>query len=54
MKVTGIKSFPVADEDGRGYFIVKVETDAGIHGLGRWVSGTGPAPSPRPWSTFQR
>ena len=34
MKVTRIKSFPVADEDGRAYFIVKVETDAGIHGLG--------------------
>ena len=34
MKVTDIKSFSVADEDGRGYFIVKVETDAGIHGLG--------------------
>jgi L-alanine-DL-glutamate epimerase-like enolase superfamily enzyme len=40
MKVTNIKCFPVADQEGRGYFIVKVETDAGIHGLGevgiRW------------------
>jgi galactonate dehydratase len=40
MKVTGIKSFSVADSDGRPYFIVKVETDEGIHGLGevgiRW------------------
>ncbi len=40
MKVTAIKCFPVADSDGRPYFIVKVETDAGIHGLGeigiRW------------------
>ena len=34
MKVTAIKSFSVADEQGTGYFIVKVETDAGIHGLG--------------------
>ncbi len=34
MKVTAIKSFPVADETGKVYFIVKVETDAGIHGLG--------------------
>ena len=34
MKVTQIKSYPVADREGRGYFIVKVETDAGIHGLG--------------------
>ena len=34
MKITGIKSYYVADEDGRAYFIVKVETDAGIHGLG--------------------
>lgn len=40
MKVTAIKSYPVADGEGRPYFIVKVETDAGIHGLGevgiRW------------------
>ena len=40
MKITQIKSFLVTDEDGHGYFIVKVETDAGIHGLGevgiRW------------------
>ena len=40
MKVTRIKSFNVGGEDpreyrfGRGYFLVKVETDAGIHGLG--------------------
>ena len=34
MKVTEIKSYPVADPDGRGYHIVKVETDEGIHGLG--------------------
>ena len=34
MKVTRIKSFQVGDEGARGYFIVKVETDAGIHGLG--------------------
>ena len=34
MKVSAIKSYPVQDSDGRGYFIVKVETDAGIYGLG--------------------
>ena len=34
MKVTQIKSYPVNDGDGRGYFIVKVETDEGIYGLG--------------------
>ena len=34
MKVTQIRSFPVKDEAGRGYFIVRVDTDAGIHGLG--------------------
>ena len=34
MKVTQIKSYQVNDGDGRGYFIVKVETDEGIYGLG--------------------
>ena len=34
MKVTHIKSYQVNDGDGRGYFIVKVETDEGIYGLG--------------------
>ena len=34
MKVTGIQPFCFADDEGRKYFIVKVETDAGIHGLG--------------------
>ena len=33
MKVTGIKTF-CCQGDGRKYFIVKVDTDAGIHGLG--------------------
>lgn len=40
MKVTEIESYRVADSDGRPYFIVKVETDEGVHGLGevgiRW------------------
>jgi L-alanine-DL-glutamate epimerase-like enolase superfamily enzyme len=40
MKITEIKSFSVADADNRSYFIVKVETDEGVHGLGevgiRW------------------
>ena len=34
MKVTRITSFPVRDDQGRGYFVVRVDTDAGIHGLG--------------------
>ena len=34
MKVTQIRTFSVRDEEGRGYFIVRVDTDSGIHGLG--------------------
>ena len=34
MEVTQIKNFPISDEDGRVYYIIKVETDAGIYGLG--------------------
>ena len=34
MKVTQIRSFSVQDEGGRGYMIVRVDTDAGHHGLG--------------------
>ena len=34
MKITDLKTFCFLDDDGRKYFIVKVETDAGIHGLG--------------------
>jgi L-alanine-DL-glutamate epimerase-like enolase superfamily enzyme len=34
LKVTNIKSYSVASQEGRGYFIVKVETDEGIYGLG--------------------
>jgi mannonate dehydratase len=33
MKVTGLKSFSVADSDGNPYFFVKVERDDGIYGL---------------------
>ena len=48
MKVTEIKSFPITDNDGRLYFIVKVETDSGIYGLGevgiaRWGAAIGKA-----------
>ena len=48
MKVTQIKNFPIADEDGRVYYIVKVETDSGIYGLGEvgirnWGGATGKA-----------
>ena len=34
MKVTAIKPYSVQGDGGRGYFIVKVETDEGIYGLG--------------------
>ena len=34
MKVTQIRKLTVADETGRIYYFVRVETDAGIHGLG--------------------
>ncbi|MYB38978.1 MAG: hypothetical protein F4Y26_16665 [Gammaproteobacteria bacterium] len=34
MKITDLKTYCFLDDDGRKYFIVKVETDAGIHGLG--------------------
>ena len=34
MEVTQIKNFPISYEDGRVYYIIKVETDAGIYGLG--------------------
>lgn len=34
MKVTGIKNLPVQDKDGRSYYVVRVDTDAGIYGLG--------------------
>lgn len=48
MKVTKIKSFPITDDAGRLYFIVKVETDSGIYGLGevgiaRWGAAIGKA-----------
>ncbi|MCH7653855.1 MAG: mandelate racemase/muconate lactonizing enzyme family protein, partial [Chloroflexi bacterium] len=48
MKVSNIKSFSVADGDGRQYFIVKVETDEGIYGLGEvgirnWGAAVGKA-----------
>lgn len=34
MRITGVRSFCFADDEGRKYFIVKVTTDAGISGLG--------------------
>ncbi len=34
MKVTKITSYSVQGESGRGYFVVKVDTDAGHYGLG--------------------
>ena len=40
MKITGMKSYSVMDSDSRPYFVVKVETDGGMYGLGevgiRW------------------
>ena len=48
MKVTKITSYSVEGESGRGYFIVKVDTDAGHYGLGEigmrgWGVAIGPA-----------
>ena len=34
MKVTKITNLPVQDNEGRLYYTVRVDTDAGIHGLG--------------------
>ena len=34
MKVTKITNLPVQDSEGRLYYTVRVDTDAGIHGLG--------------------
>lgn len=34
MKVTKIKNLPIRDKRGGVYHIVRVDTDAGIHGLG--------------------
>ncbi|MDC0034940.1 mandelate racemase/muconate lactonizing enzyme family protein [Chloroflexi bacterium] len=34
MKVTQIRNFPIADDQGGVYYIVKVETDSGVYGLG--------------------
>ena len=34
MRITEITPYPIQDEDGRSYLIVRVDTDAGIHGLG--------------------
>ena len=34
MKITKITSLPIQDEKGKVYFIVRVDTDKGIHGLG--------------------
>ncbi len=34
MKVQNVRSFCLAGESGRPYFVVKVDTDDGIHGLG--------------------
>ena len=34
LKVTDIKSMSIQGEDNRGYFIVNVDTDVGIYGLG--------------------
>ena len=34
MKISDIKRYCIADTTGRKYFIVKVETDDGVYGLG--------------------
>jgi len=34
MKVSEIKKFPIQDNEGKNYFVIKIETDSGIYGLG--------------------
>ena len=34
MKVSEIKKFPIQDNEGKSYFVIKIETDSGIYGLG--------------------
>lgn len=34
MKVTKVTNLPVQDGDGRRYYVVRIDTDAGIYGLG--------------------
>jgi galactonate dehydratase len=34
MKVTGIRNLPIQDKEGRTYYVVRVDTDAGHYGLG--------------------
>ena len=34
MKISAVKSYPIQGDGNARYFIVKVETDEGIHGLG--------------------
>ena len=48
MKITALKTFPVADAEGNRYYFVKVYTDAGIDGIGEagirnWGNAIGPA-----------
>ena len=51
MKVTGIKSYAFADDEGKLYFIAKVETDEGIYGLGEVGIPRWGMPSPARLST---
>ena len=34
MKISAVKSYPIQGDGNARYFIVRVETDEGIHGLG--------------------
>ena len=34
MKVSEIKKFPIQDNEGKNYYVIKIETDSGIYGLG--------------------
>ena len=38
MKITGVKTFPIT-AGGRNFHFVKVETDEGVSGIGKWPLG---------------
>lgn len=54
LKITAIKSFPFQSEYGRSYYVVKVETDEGIYGLGEVGMAFWGRLSRRPWTISRR
>jgi L-alanine-DL-glutamate epimerase-like enolase superfamily enzyme len=43
MQITDIKVTPPLGKENRNLVLLKIETDAGITGLGEWSSGAAPA-----------